>query len=253
MRLAESPVDADAGRAIGDEGVADEVQSPTQRFDLGDRRRAPAVNRQSGLEDQVTLLVRGGREAERRLREPLVLGVGSDVATQQETDWRSRWSPSVAGSNPPAATMEIDARSPTDRASSVPAAMMGRVPRKLAPGWSWPVRASEVDEVVPGFTYLTWSPPWGPGRRSQPTDEGWLLAAYWRAEPGRMPPFRLTIYAVPSALRQQLRRQVAETVGPAVSAWRADADGGDGWRMLDHYEGWFWTSDGTVRRDPTSG
>jgi hypothetical protein len=122
------------------------------------------------------------------------------------------------------------------------------MPRKLARGWSWPLRPSEVEEVVPGFGHVTWSSPRGPGGDGHPTEEGWLLAAHWWARPGAMPPLRLTVYAVPSSLRRPLREAIVESVAPSVVRWRADADRSEGWRMLDHHEGWLWSADGSVRR-----
>jgi hypothetical protein len=108
----------------------------------------------------------------------------------------------------------------------------------LPPGWSWPLKSSEMATVFPGAGHVT--------RNGRP--RGWqsdrpqpLVRVVWDPRSWIDQPM-LTISAVPSRHRHALRGMVLGRVAAEVSDWTGAASSqGEGWQILDHSIRWLWT------------
>ncbi len=111
--------------------------------------------------------------------------------------------------------------------------------RRPAHGRSWPVRPSEADSwfgpEVEDEVEVSLIEPTGPPR---PGSAESVLSMDWDPDRGFVD---VSIYAVPSADRRQIREALLTEVLPQVrllvAQWR---ESGDGWRMLRHEVAWEW-------------
>ena len=112
---------------------------------------------------------------------------------------------------------------------------------KLPKGWSRPVKASEVSELFPMAGTLTWNGRPQTWREPPPFPVVWL--AWSPGSAGAQPV--LTLWAVPSAERSNVRRGVHQTVSPQAHQWFASVVGAtEVARAGYHSVGWSWTGDG---------
>lgn len=115
---------------------------------------------------------------------------------------------------------------------------MRRVP-ELPRGWSFPIEASEVSTYFPGVERVVWS-------ADMTTLKEWIeigrrcLRISW--EPTTAEPLlTLTIWAVPTEHRIEVRKWIDDEVGPESRAWMQSLDVRDSaWLRHGHAFHWFW-------------
>jgi hypothetical protein len=116
---------------------------------------------------------------------------------------------------------------------------------RLPKGWSFPIKPSEVERYFPGVGYVYWVRGTAKLKDWSARDQSFLYLA-WQPRTA-MPASILTVGAVPSEFRAEIRQWVDEVVGPEASAWmKALESKSPTWLDSGHRVNWKW------RRDPNS-
>jgi len=114
---------------------------------------------------------------------------------------------------------------------------------KLPQGWSYPIKASEVETLFPGVEYISWG--WGTSRLRKWSPEERPSVFLWWHPHTAMPPSRMSFAAVPSENRASIREWIEVMVAPEARVWLdALATRSPVWLDGKHSVTWSWNSHG---------
>lgn len=113
---------------------------------------------------------------------------------------------------------------------------------ELPNGWSFPIKPSEVEWYVPGVGHVNWVRGNEKLQDLSARDQSVLYLAWqpWTAMPASI----LTIGAVPSEFRAEIRQWIDEVVGPEAMAWMKELESRTPTRLdRGHNVSWTWRRD----------
>jgi hypothetical protein len=99
------------------------------------------------------------------------------------------------------------------------------------------VKSSEIATLFPGTKWITWN------GRPQGWQTGTRPAIWLTWSPHSMLPQPvITVWAVPSEFREQIRGWIRDVVSPSAALWLSSLDAQpDTWRYSEQSKAWQWT------------